>query len=250
MIFQQFLRLSSGEGPAVGSEQDFRPAAFALGPPSRAQGAGSGQASTVERRRHLRVRLRLPVRLRWPTPLGQLTEVTETLNVCRDGLLVSRREPCRAGAALWVTFPFDPALPLAQPETPARVARVKETPAGSHLLGIVFETSLQAAAEAAPEANRRQHNRAPLALPIRVRPPGSPWPEEAMTVDISDDGLRFCTPRLYRVGDALHLALPPGAIRGPWGSAAEVLARVVRVVRSPSLIEQEVAVVLLRAPAS
>lgn len=250
MILQQFLRLSSGEGPAVGSEQDFQPAALALGPPWRAEGAGSRQAPMAERRRHLRVQLSLPVRLRWPTPLGQLTEVTETLDVCRDGLLVSRREPCRAGAALWVTFPFDSALPLAQPETPAHVARVKETPAGGHLVGIVFKTSLRAAAGAAPQVNRRRHNRAPLALPIRVRPTGSPWPEEAMTVDISDEGLRFCTPRLYRVGDTLHVALPLGAIRGPWGSAAEVPGRVVRVVRRPSSVEQEVAVILLRAPAS
>src|SRR5712691_4158563 len=84
-----------------------------------------------EQRRHPRAQLNLPVRLRWPTPLGQTTEVAETLDVCRGGLLIHRRDPCPIRAHLWVTFPFDSTLPLTQPETPARIARVKTTPTGN-----------------------------------------------------------------------------------------------------------------------
>ncbi len=207
---------------------------------------GSGQASVAERRRHPRAQLNLPVRLRWLGPLGQLTEVAETLDVCRGGLLVYRRDPSQVGSMLWVTFPFDSTLQLPQPETPARVVRVKDTPAGGHLVAIELEVPLRHAAGAgAAGLDRRRHERIPLALPIRVRPSDSPWPEETMTVDVSDDGVLFCTARLYSAGDLVYINLPPGTIRSRSSSTAEVPARVVRVVRRPDFVEQEVAVALL-----
>jgi hypothetical protein len=189
------------------------------------------------------VQLNLPVRLRWLAPLGQLTEVTETLDVSRGGLLVNRPEPCGVSAALWVTFPFDPTLELVQPETPACVVRVKDTPAGGHWVGIAFNLPERHAAPAcAGDVDRRRRERVRLALPIRVWLAGSPWPEETMTVDVSEDGVLFCTARMYSVGDAVRVGLPPGILRR---QPAQVPARVVRVARRAGSVEQEVAIVLL-----
>ncbi len=200
-------------------------------------------ASVVrEERRHPRAPLRLPVRLRWPSPLGQITEVSETLDVSRSGLLFSRRDPCPARARLWVAFPFDPALLLAQPEMPARVARVESRPAGGHLVAVEFDAPLRHAAQAdAASLERRTSARVPLALPVRVRPADSPWPEESMTINLSNQGVLFSTARIYAPGDSLRMSLPYGR----WASVGEVNARVVRLDRRPGAIEQQVAVVLL-----
>ncbi len=204
-----------------------------------------------KQRRHPRVQLNLSVRLRWLSPLGQLIEVTETLDVGRGGLLVHRREPCRAGALVWVAFPFDPSLPLTQPETPARVVRVTTTPAGDNLVALELEAPKPKGAAAGQAylsfaRERRRHERLRLALPIRVRPADSPWPEETMTVDISDDGVLFCTTRLHTVGDTLYIALPPRSFGGQWASPAELPARVVRVAGDAhSAVWQQVAAALL-----
>lgn len=77
----------------------------------------------MDRREHHRVQLRIPTRLRWTTPLGQQTEVCETVNVSRGGLLVPCKENHAAGISLWVTFPYDTSLPFGQPEMLARVVR-------------------------------------------------------------------------------------------------------------------------------
>jgi hypothetical protein len=203
-----------------------------------------------EQRRHPRAQLSLPVRLRWLSPLGQLTEVTETLDVGRGGLLVHRREPCCVGARVWVTFPFDPSLLLAQPETPARVVRVATTPAGGNLVALELEPPRPSDAAGRTHTRfareRRRHERLRLVLPIRVRPADSPWPEETMTVDISDDGVLFCTTRLYAAGDAIYIALPPRSFGGRWISPAELAARVVRITRDArSAVWQQVAAALL-----
>lgn len=80
----------------------------------------------MQDREHRRVRMRLPARLRWTTPLGQKLESCETIDVSRGGLLVSSKEPHSAGVALWVTFPYDALLPDGQPEVLARVVRCGE----------------------------------------------------------------------------------------------------------------------------
>jgi PilZ domain len=80
----------------------------------------------MDSRQHRRVRLRLPVRLRWTTPFGQKIELGETIDVSRSGLLVSTREPHTPGVTLWVTFPYDASLSDGQPEILARVARCGE----------------------------------------------------------------------------------------------------------------------------
>ena len=78
----------------------------------------------MDRRAHHRVQLRLPARLRWTTPLGQKTEVCHTVNVSRSGALVPCQETHAEGRSLWVTFPYDAAIPSGQPEILARVVRI------------------------------------------------------------------------------------------------------------------------------
>ncbi len=61
----------------------------------------------TELRRHPRAQLRLPARIRWQGPLGMRLEVTETIDVSREGLLLRCAEPCEMMIRVWVTFPFD-----------------------------------------------------------------------------------------------------------------------------------------------
>ena len=82
----------------------------------------------MDSREHRRVRMRLPVRLRWTAPFGQRIELGETIVVSRGGLLVSTKEPHSPGVSLWVTFPYDSSLGDGQPEVVARVVRCDEVP--------------------------------------------------------------------------------------------------------------------------
>jgi hypothetical protein len=80
----------------------------------------------MDSREQRRVRMRLLVRLRWTTPLGQKIELGETMDVSRRGLLVSTKEPHTVGVPLWVTFPYDASLGDGQPEMSARIVRCEE----------------------------------------------------------------------------------------------------------------------------
>jgi hypothetical protein len=198
----------------------------------------------AERRRHPRALLSLPVRLRWLGPLGLETEISETLDVGRGGILVSSREPRAEGELAWVTFPFDAGAANAEPETPAHVSRAKTTPSGGHLAGIALAdcaTHSRATGNSISSlitpvksqycgAERRRHPRTRLALLIRIRGADPAWPEDTMTVDISRRGLQFCTLRVHDRGGAVTLALP----RSPWLSGGDRRARVARIASHPS----------------
>jgi hypothetical protein len=80
----------------------------------------------MDTREHRRVRMRLPVRLRWTTPFAQKIELVQTIDVSRGGLLVSTKEPHTSGMPLWVTFPYDSSLGDGQPEMLARIVRCGE----------------------------------------------------------------------------------------------------------------------------
>lgn len=181
--------------------------------------------SVKEQRQHPRVQLNLRARIRWRGPLGSLLEVTETLDVSREGILVHRQEECREGSRVWVTFPFDPvdAGPV-QPETPARVVRLRKTPAGGHFVALHFEPPRRPA-QWLDEIERRRFPRASFGLPILVRALNTPWPEEAMTQDISQSGVRFEAGREYSAGQAVRVQIN----WGPLAKAGEVSAVVVRV---------------------
>jgi hypothetical protein len=80
----------------------------------------------MDTRRYRRVRMRLPVRLRWTAPLGQKIELAESIDVSRSGLLVSSKEAHSCGTSVWVTFPYDASLRDGQPEVTAHVIRCEE----------------------------------------------------------------------------------------------------------------------------
>jgi hypothetical protein len=188
--------------------------------------------------------LSLPVRLHWLGPLGLESEILETLDAGRGGLLVASRELRAQGALVWVTLPFDAGSSTLEPEAPAHVARSKTTPSGGHLTGIAFANnnkhSLRATdSEFSPNApmvaipggkDRRRHARTQLALLTRIVGGDPSWPDEAMTVDISRGGLLFCTLRVYEKGEIVRLAVPHGTRH----SARASIARVARIVSHPS----------------
>jgi hypothetical protein len=182
-------------------------------------------ATYTEIRRHPRARLNLPVRIRWRGPFGMRLEVTHTLDVSREGLLIYRIEPCELQARIWVAFPYDSgAVMTAQPETPARVVRVERAGKGSYRVAVHLEFPPRSAPRP-PLQERRSSVRVPFALPIFVRAAGAPWPEESMTEDISRSGVRFLTARIFSQNDPLLATLS----WGEWARAGEIPARVVRV---------------------
>lgn len=232
-------------------------------------------------REHHRARIRLPVRLRWNTPLGQKIELCQTIDVSRGGLLLSSKELHSAGVPLWVTFPYDASLPDGQPEVLARVVRCDELPEPVRAAGLREAASSPASfsqgrqeetrrtprAVPAPEApstcalavrfgapahfrangngahhdpERRASPRRLLAIPIRVRPERVPWFEEAMTLDFSLRGMRFCSQREYIIGEPLRIALEEASAL--WTGAKEFRATVVRVSPAPRIAALDVAV--------
>jgi hypothetical protein len=207
----------------------------------------------MERREHHRAQLRLPVRLRWTTPFGQKIEVCETLDVSRGGLRVPCREAHAPGVPLWVTFPYNVAFGDGQPEVLAKVVRacsgsnggryaeVKKDSAGVIVkerdgaqppsLALHFEITAHGQRNGnghVTERERRSSVRRRLAVPIRARAGNIPWFEEAMTLDVSAEGLRFLSSREYRSGEHLFVTFESLA-SAPWVGAKEFRSRVVRV---------------------
>jgi hypothetical protein len=182
-----------------------------------------------ERRKHPRAQVTMAVRLRWPGPLRQTTEITETLDISRGGLLVYSIDGSHTGRPLWLTFPFESSMALPEPETRAHVLRVERRPAGGNFLAIGFNSPAIVGNAAKPPVERRFFSRTVIGVPIAVREISCPWAEEAMTLDISVDGLSFITPRIYNLGDTVKVAMRPGITPAGWSSPGEISARVVRV---------------------
>lgn len=181
--------------------------------------------ASIDLRKCPRALLNMPVRIRWQGPLGTRLEVTHTIDVSRQGLLVRRAEPCEIGMRVWAVFPFDPRDGSSvQPETPATVMRVDLDRAGSFRVALRFdEGGRQRPWPSAKE--RRKEPRMASALPIFVRPVKNAWPEESMTRDISRSGARFETSHMYAAGDEVLGKIP----WGDWASKREMRGRVVRV---------------------
>jgi len=151
-------------------------------------------------------------------------EVAQTVDVSREGLLILRADPCEVHSRVWVVYPYNPSVNnSAQPETSAHVTRVEPTPEG-YLVALRLELPPRPSPRSAIQ-ERRSCARAPFALPIFVRPLGTPWPEEFMTQDISRSGARFESSHIYAPGD---LALAKISW-GEWVKAGEIGGRVVRV---------------------
>jgi hypothetical protein len=170
----------------------------------------------------------LPVRIRWLGPFGLETEVTQTENVSRDGLLISSFNPRQPCSQLWATFPYDAAVAFTESETPGTVAWCAAESANKNMIAISFhpndplrERDLPAAdgrPAAAESHDRRSKTRIPLAYLIRVSrtPPidqdsqaaldQPSQPEETMTVNVSPVGIVFCTVRIYSLNERLTIS--------------------------------------------
>jgi hypothetical protein len=184
------------------------------------------QSSTtpVELRKHPRARLELPARIRWLGPLGMRLEVTQTIDASREGLLVRRRAACDPRARVWVAFPFDAgAAAFVQMETPARVTRVEAGADGGFYVGLHLESARESPPPAGQE--RRKSSRLRSSVPVFVRPSGTPWPEESMTQDLSQSGMRFETLHIYTAGEIVLAQIP----WGEWAKTGEMIGRVLRV---------------------
>jgi hypothetical protein len=235
----------------------------------------------MDSREHRRVRMRLPVRLRWTTPFAQKIELGETIDVSRGGLLVSTKEPHTSGVPLWVTFPYDISPGDGQPEMLARIVRCGEVleVRSTNARGKVQSESAKAAERTAKldhiarglaicdapatfavaiqfeehanaqsnghavrsEPERRGSRRRSLAVPVRVRPEKIPWFEEAMTIDFSAKGLRFRSHREYEVGEELKIKFVDSAAK-PWPGTGEFSSKVVRVATAPDNFALDVSV--------
>jgi PilZ domain len=124
-----------------------------------------------------------------------------------------------------------------------RVLGIADVPA-TFALALQFEKHAQAVSNGngqQKKIERRTSSRRGLAVPVRVRPEGMPWFEEAMTIDFSDKGLRFRSCREYQPGDQLKVAFENQAA-APWPSASEISARVLRVVPAGKGFALDVAV--------
>jgi hypothetical protein len=195
----------------------------------------------LQHRQHARVRLRLPVRLRWVAPLGQKSEVCETRNVSKGGLLVACKEQPPEGLPLWVTFPFDLAAPDTQPEVLARVVRRHGSSVGEperEEIALHFERFPLSASSARevqqtpvtpPAKNGSVGN---VSVPIRVRPRHILWPEEAMTLEVSSEVLRFVSNREYAPGDTLFVSFVSKETQ-PWPGIGETACKIVNVEKVP-----------------
>jgi hypothetical protein len=88
---------------------------------------------------------------------------------------------------------------------------------------------------------RRGSARRALSVPVRVHPGRIPWFEEAMTIDISEKGMRFRSHREYELGDHLKIVFQDGA-SAPWRGTGEFLSEVVRVASVPGSAALDVGV--------
>jgi PilZ domain len=179
----------------------------------------------VDQRKHPRAQLKLAARIRWQGPLGMRVEMVQTVDVSREGVLIHRNEMCEVSSRVWIIFPYDRAAgSSAQPETPARIARVARDENGGYWVALRMETPLRTSPRSA-DHERRQTERITFSLPIFVRVDGTPWPEESMTQDVSHKGVRFETSHIYAPGDTVFAKIP----WGEWSIAGEVRGRVLRV---------------------
>lgn len=186
-------------------------------------------ATYIDLRRNPRAHLRLPARIRWRSPLGMRLEITQTIDVSREGLLLHRAEPCDVNSRVWVAYPYEAFDAIsAQPEIPARVVRSESEPSGGFRVALRLELPPRIPPRA-PGQERRASLRMPFAVPIFVRASSTPWPEESMTQDISRTGVRFISARIFALHDSVFASIS----WGDWARKGELPARVVRVETLP-----------------
>jgi len=142
------------------------------------------------------------------------------------------------GFPLWVTFPFDAATPETQPEVLARVVRCRPLLGAEkegeeiavHFEGIPRPSNM--AGESKLTSAAKNGSARSVSLPIRVRPRHILWPEEAMTLEISADRIRFVSNREYAPGETLFVKFINEDAK-PWQGSGNIPAQIVNVERLP-----------------
>ena len=142
------------------------------------------------------------------------------------------------GFPLWVTFPFDAALSDAQPESLARVVRSRQTATGTskgeeiavHFEGIPRPSP--SIREPAPSETHKNGAMKIISVPVRVRLRHIPWHEEAMTVEVSSDKVRFLSNREYEPGEILLVTFVNAETK-PWQGSGEIPATIEKVEKMP-----------------
>jgi hypothetical protein len=164
------------------------------------------------------------VRIRWRSPLGLQTEIAQTIDLSRNGILVPCSESWSEHTRFWVTLPYDAndATGL-QPEMPARMARTAHSRSGAFLAALHLQLSHPGIRSKFDE--RRSSPRLPFALPITIRRDGAYWPESTMTIDLSYVGVRFEATHFYAYDDLVYVHIPSGS----WAERGEIPGRVLRV---------------------
>lgn len=178
-----------------------------------------------------RVHMDLPVRIRQIAPPRNQIEVTRTLDVSRNGILIRTREPYDMHSTVWITMHYRSDAVAPEPEFPGTVVRILRAPDGAADVALQFHSGrsdqVKTAAAPAPAAmktsERRNKHRVRMALPIRVRAGAAA--EESITLDVSRTGVLFSSARQYPVGQQVFVAMP---YQPP--ASEEVSARVVRIV--------------------
>jgi len=168
-------------------------------------------------------------------PFGLETGFGSTLNAGRAGMLLISARARTIGSRVWITFPCEAGAVSVEPETPARVARCSAEGATLFAIGVEFVERAPAEIECL-YPDRRRFQRAPLALYLRIVQTKSArtnsasgsslalWPDEVMTIDLSQSGLLFCSTRVYFLRQGLSITLSDGCWVAGGGNA-----RVVRI---------------------
>jgi PilZ domain-containing protein len=164
------------------------------------------------------------VRIRWRDSFGLQSEVAQTLDLSRNGILVPCNEAWSNRTRFWVTLPYDADDTTGlQPEMPARMVRTAHTRSGARQAALHLQVPHSGIRSKFEE--RRSSPRLPFSLPVTIRRDGAYAAEVTMTIDLSYVGVRFEATRFYAADDFVHVHIPSGS----WAERGEIPGRVLRI---------------------
>ncbi len=164
------------------------------------------------------------MRIRWRDAFGLQTQIAQTLDLSRNGVLVPGNEAWSNHTRFWVTLPYDADDTTGlQPEIPARMVRTAHTHSGQ--LHAALHLQLPPSGIRSKFDERRSSPRLPFALPVTIRRDGAYAAEVTMTIDLSYVGVRFEATRFYAADDFVHVHIPSGS----WAERGEIPGRVLRI---------------------
>jgi PilZ domain len=189
-------------------------------------------AGGADNRTRPRVRFDMAVRVRQIGPPRDSIEIARTLDVSRNGVMFRTRQPYQLNSTVWLVLPFNPKLPIQEPEFPGTIARIEQMDDGTAEIGIRFHNARSDRiyggyeTKVAPleSTERRAKDRAKIALTIRVR--DTVGVEITNTVDVSRTGVLFRSPKDYQIGQLIWVTVP----YTPETPPEETEARVVRIL--------------------